>query len=61
MPRTNKKSKNKRIVPLIPPHSPAARDERPRIIRWDQPPEPSNTGHFVTLADILLGGRKKSS
>jgi len=45
-------------VARIPPSSPDARDEGPRLLPYDKS-EPSPHGHFTELADIALGRKKQ--
>lgn len=47
-----------RTVARIPPSSPDARDEGPRLLPYDKS-EPSPHGHFTELADIALGRKKQ--
>ena len=49
-----------RKVKLLPPTAPAARDEGPRLLPLEEATrEPSRLEHYLDLADVALGLKKR--
>ncbi|HSB76530.1 MAG TPA: hypothetical protein VLC12_12825 [Terriglobales bacterium] len=43
----------------LPPNAPAARDEGPRLLPLSPSKDPSGLEHFLRLADVALGRKKR--
>jgi hypothetical protein len=55
---TPRAAKRPRLKPL-PPNAPAARDEGPRLIPLTPGKDQTGLEHFLRLADVALGRKKR--